>query len=319
MLFMKKLLPTLSAVFLAFSVAACSASSESPSDEPMFHQDSANASSSANDETSEAEDTTSDEDSDQKNSELKERDPQEFMAGGGLATFPDPVPAVRSADGRILCLIHEEAEGPSCLVEFADPPLDPRPVNQKWKSNSVYYRDDRGFIPSWAIEFYRPGEPDELATLNEGEKVTFGDITFEAPSADEFTAKVKDHHFTVKNDGEYYSDTFPLKPDEDGNAYVGTVCGTTPMRFVDEEGMVYVQEDGTNCNEAMAVIDEYLNHDWQDGEGGNRGLLTTDRGSCGHSAPKLWEDKPENRFLGCSLNSGGSFVVLTPNNMKVIE
>lgn len=314
---MKKLLSILSASLVACTLASCSSSSESVGDEPMFQQDSAGTASSESASASGSSSNTTAQSGDEsakgdKPTDVKERDPQDFMAGGDLATIPNPIPAVKSPDGRSICLIYEEAEGPMCKVEFADPPIYPSPVGQSWKSNAVSFRNARGFFPVWAIEFY---QPTEVASLNEGEKVSFGDTTFEATGAKEFTVKNGDHSFTLKDDGQYYSDTFPAKPGADGVSNTGTVCGESATRG-DASGTVYVQEDNTNCNDAMKLLEEYVNDDWESGEGGDRGEMSMELGTCGLQAPKVWGDKVEYRFLTCSPDSGGSVVVLTPENMK---
>ena len=316
MIVMKKLLSILSASLMACAVASCSSTSEPVGDEPQFQQNSASSTSSesASSSSTEAASSSSAKPGKDKTGGLKERDPKDFMAGGDRANIPNPIPAVKSPDGRVLCLIHEEADAPNCKVEFADPPIYPGPVMQSWRSNAVSYQSDRGFYPVWAIEFYRPTE---VETLNEGETVSFDGGTFEAHSGNEFTVKANGHHFTVKDDGQYYSDTFPAKPNAEGIANTGAVCGESGTRGEDT-GLVYVQEDGTNCNDAMELLDEYANHDWQPAEGGSRGHLETDLGHCSYGAPKLWEDTPENRLLGCSLDSGGSVVVITSRNMETI-
>ena len=317
---MKKLLPTLSIAMIASTATSCSSPNDTASDEPQFQQTSTAASSST-DATESSEEspspTTSKKEEkaeDKDDSGLKERDPQDFLASS-LEHFPNPIPAVASADGRVRCLIFEEADVPTCAVDFADPPIYPGPTQMSWRSNLVAFQDDRGFYPSWAIEFYTPGE---MTPLNEGESVTFDTVSFEAPSANEITVKAKGHHFTVKDDGQYYSDTFPPKPDGNGNAFAGTVCGQIETSG-GETGNVYVREDGTNCADAMEILDNYVNHDWQSGEGGSRGMLPSDLGMCSYSAPRLWEDIPENRMLGCSLDSGGSVVVITPRDMGTLR
>ena len=46
--------------------------------------------------------------------------------------------------------------------------------------------------------------------LKAGEKVEIEGATFEAPNSDEFTVTAKGHYFTVKDNGQYFSDTFPV-------------------------------------------------------------------------------------------------------------
>lgn len=120
---MKKLLSILSASLMACAVASCSSTSEPAGDEPQFQQNSASSTSSesASSSSTEAAASSSAKPDKDKPGGLKERDPKDFMAGGDRANIPNPIPAVKSPDGRVLCLIHEETDGPNCLVEFADP------------------------------------------------------------------------------------------------------------------------------------------------------------------------------------------------------
>ena len=92
---MKKLLSVLSASLVACTLASCSSSSETVGDEPMFQQDSAGTASSESGSASGSSSDTAAQSGDEsakgdKPTELKERDPQDFMAGGDLATIPNP-------------------------------------------------------------------------------------------------------------------------------------------------------------------------------------------------------------------------------------
>ena len=139
-------------------------------------------------------------------------------------------------------------------------------------------------------------------------------VTFEAPSDDEFTVKMDGHHFTVKNQGQYYSDTFPPKPDSAGRSITGTICGD-----LGNGEYVYAKEHGTDCKRAMEVLDYYKNYDFAPMEGGNRGYLMEDDFSCSYNADSGWPDKPEYRWLQCSIEDAGSVVVLDSNARELIS
>lgn len=288
---MKKLASCLLAVTFSLALASCSAGSDGAGDEPKFQEAAENSENSVS----------------TKPVELTEREPQDFFPGGKEG---EGIPALVSQDGRVQCTFYEEGRTPSCMVDFADPPIDPQPDNEAWKSNGVFYTIERGFHPVYWPKFHAL----EAETLNEGEKVSYAGMIIEAPSANEITMKFEDHYFTIKDDGRFYSDTYPAEPGADGKAATGTICGTVDTKS-GESGALYVQQDGTNCNDAMKLVEDYTNYDAAPGEGGSRGIIPLDGGTCGTGAPKKWEDIPENRLLGCSLDSGGSVVLLTPETI----
>ena len=71
-----------------------------------------------------------------------------------------------------------------------------------------------GLLPSGVVD---PGDLTPPKQLKAGEKVEIEGATFEAPNSDEFTVTAKGHYFTVKDNGQYFSDTFLPKPDSNGN------------------------------------------------------------------------------------------------------
>lgn len=170
----------------------------------------------------------------------------------------------------------------------------------------VSFKKGEGFFPSGAVD---PGDMTPSKQLKAGEKVDIEGVTFEAPNSDEFTVTAKGHHFTVKDNGQYYADTFPPKPDSNGNAKMGTICGQVDTKWGRKN--VYVQVDGTNCTKAMQVVDSYVNHNFKLEEANTRGFLKVEGWECDVSAPKFLDDsEPENRLPKCVDSSGSGRVVL---------
>ena len=179
-----------------------------------------------------------------------------------------------------------------------------------WLSNSVNFDSDKGFYPNVKMG----GDNAAPTMLEAGSTVTMGGVTFEAASEDEFTVQLDGHHFTVKDQGQYYSDTFPPKPDAEGHAITGTICGDAG-----NGEYVYAKTHDTNCARAMEVLDYYKNYDFAPMEGGNRGYLMKDDFSCSYNADAGWPDQPEYRWLGCSIEGSGEVVVLDSNARELIS
>ena len=69
----------------------------------------------------------------------------------------------------------------------------------------------------------------------------------------------------------------------------------------------------------MEVVDYYKNYDFAPMEGGSRGYLMEDDFSCSYNADSGWPDKPEYRWLHCSIEDAGSVVVLDSNARELIS
>lgn len=299
---MKRLLVVLAGAVVASAAVSCTSEvSENTESSTRFTtvapSDSSQASESDTSEEGPRPTTNTGENTD---SDLEKRSPDEFIdteTGNSAGT----VYGVRSPDERVACLVDADEDFLRCDAFFADPPLYPQNSPHSWKSNNVWFEPEKGFFPAVAGGLVSPGP----VTLEPGNTVTIGSFTFEALSGDEFTVTNGEHHFTVKNEGEYYSDTFPPTPDADGRADIGTICGQIPG-----EGNVYVMEDGTDCNRAMDAMKEYMADSTGRAEGGQRQIRKIGEVWCSFSAPSNQQDIPENRHFGCSLDGGGSVVLL---------
>lgn len=310
---MKKLFPVLSVALFACAAASCSSTTDTDtaSDEPEFQQSSAAAtSSSENAESSnESPATTATEQEEKDDSGLQKKDKEDFIATN-LGHATSTVYGVSSPDERVACTVTEDKGLLGCAVMFADPPLYPAPGMPTWLSNSVNFDSDKGFYPNVKMG----GDNAAPTMLEAGSTVTMGGVTFEAASEDEFTVQLDGHHFTVKDQGQYYSDTFPPKPDAEGHAITGTICGD-----LGNGEYVYAKTHDTNCARAMEVLDYYKNYDFAPMEGGNRGYLMKDDFSCSYNADAGWPDQPEYRWLGCSIEGSGEVVVLDSNARELIS
>lgn len=182
----------------------------------------------------------------------------------------------------------------------------PDPENPQWEANMVIFKDGAGFFPSGVVD---PGDVVPSQLLEEGEKVDINGVVFEAPSADEFTVQVKGHQFTVKDGGQFSADTYPFKPDSNGYASVGAVCGEADTNFGRQK--VFVQTDGTNCTTAMEIVDKYVNYEWKAEEVNTRGILELDGWKCSHKEPEFVETpNPYARRIHCEDLSGTGRVIL---------
>lgn len=314
---MKKLLSLLSLPLLAAGLVACS-SDEGTEATPTFESvpesgaegtsadssaaESSDAQSSDSDSKGKGKDS-SDSSSKGKSSKLKERDAEDFRATGfryeNFASW-----GVKSPDDRVQCSFNETSVGPWCIVRLDNPPIVPKPENPQWEANMVSFKEGAGFFPSGVVD---PGDMVPPQLLGEGEKVEINGVTFEAPNSDEFTVTVDGHHFTVK-DGEFSADTYPIKPDSNGYAPVGAVCGEA----VDNWGRkkIYVQADGTDCNKAMEIVDKYVNHEWTMEEMNSRSRLEIDGWECAYSEPEFFTmPDPNARLPKCKDLSGDSRVI----------
>lgn len=308
---MKKLAPILSVTLLACAASSCSSSDDAASDEPEFQQSSAAETSPEGAESSEespAPITSGEKEED--DSGLQQKDKEAFIATNAPSHATSTVYGVSSPDGRVACTVTEDKGLLGCNVNFADPPLYPATGLPTWLSNSVDFDQDKGFYPNVKLG----GESAPPTTLEAGSTVSMAGVTFEAASEDEFTVTIDGHHFTVKDQGQYYSDTFPPKPDAEGHAMIGTVCGDAG-----NGEYVYAKTNDTNCARAMEVIDYYKNYDFAPMEGGNRGYLMKDDFSCSYNADAGWPDQPEYRWLGCSIEDAGEVVVLDSNARALIS
>lgn len=309
---MNKLLTTLSVALIASTTAAaCSSAEDSTSGEPQFQsaasaEASADNAKSAEESPSPASTSAKDEEND---SGLKEQAKEDFIATN-LGHATSTVYGVSSPNDRVACTVTEDQGLIGCSVMFADPPLYPATGQPFWLSNSVNFDANAGFYPNVKMG----GDVAVPTTLEAGSTVTMNGVTFESLSKDEFTVKIDSHHFTVKDDGEYYSDTFPPEPDGEGEAMTGTICGDLGNREY-----VYAKENGTNCARAMEVLEYYKNYDFAPMEGGNRGYLMEDDFSCSYNADPGWPDEPEYRWLGCSIDDGGEVVVLDPDARALVS
>ncbi|MDO5032247.1 hypothetical protein [Corynebacterium sp.] len=149
------------------------------------------------------------------------------------------------------CFVQANEKAPICDVDYADPPYVPQVGLPEWRANSVGFSESRGFYPSVKMG----GEPVDYITLNAGEAVRIGDKDFLADKDGTFSVNYEGHHFKVAG-GEYYSDTFPQKPDSTGKASPGTMCGeVTPSG--NEHGWVYAAAEGTNCPAGLEAASQY--------------------------------------------------------------
>ena len=308
---MKKFLPILSIAMIASTVTSCSSPDDTASDEPKFQQTSTAASSStdASESSEESPSPTTSQEEKKEDPGLQERDKEAFIATN-LGHATSKVYGISSPDDRVACTVTEAGGLLGCNVLYADPPLYPATGQPSWLSNSVNFDEDKGFYPTMTLG----GDNAAPTKLEVGSTVTMSGVTFEAPSDDEFTVKMDGHHFTVKNQGQYYSDTFPPKPDSAGRSITGTICGD-----LGNGEYVYAKEHGTDCKRAMEVLDYYKNYDFAPMEGGNRGYLMEDDFSCSYNADFGWPDKPEYRWLQCSIEDAGSVVVLDSNARELIS
>ena len=308
---MKKFLPILSIAMIASTVTSCSSPDDTASDEPKFQQTSTAASSStdASESSEESPSPTTSQEEKKEDPGLQERDKEAFIATN-LGHATSKVYGISSPDDRVACTVTEAGGLLGCNVLYADPPLYPATGQPSWLSNSVNFDEDKGFYPNVTLG----GDNAAPTKLEVGSTVTMSGVTFEAPSDDEFTVKMDGHHFTVKNQGQYYSDTFPPKPDSAGRSITGTICGD-----LGNGEYVYAKEHGTDCKRAMEVLDYYKNYDFAPMEGGNRGYLMEDDFSCSYNADSGWPDKPEYRWLQCSIEDAGSVVVLDSNARELIS
>ena len=304
---MKRLFSLLALPLLAAGLASCSTDDspeESPRFRPQMTENSADGSAESTSPETTAEDTTESEQN-ADSSGLKMRSAKDFLAKGPEHAQLDAW-GVESPDKKVRCSFNKQAEGPWCNVQFADPPLLPDPDQPQWEANMVSYNKGVGFFPSAVVE---PGDMTPAKQLRAGEKVEIEGVTFEAPNSDEFTVTAKGHHFTVKDNGQYYADNFPPKPDSNGSAKLGTICGQMDTKWGRKN--VYVQVDGTNCTKAMQVVDSYVHHEFKLEEMNTRGFLKVDGWQCDVSAPKFLDDaEPENRLPKCLDMSGSGRVVL---------
>ena len=304
---MKRILPILALPVLAVGLVSCSSADsneEAPQFRPQTTESTATSSAEASSPETTAEETT---ESDKKvdDSGLTMRSAEDFLAKGPEYA-QSKAWGVKSPDEKVWCSFNELSEGPWCTVQFADPPLMPDPNQPQWEANMVSFKKGEGFFPSGVVD---PGDLTPPKQLKAGEKVEIEGATFEAPNSDEFTVTAKGHYFTVKDNGQYFSDTFLPKPDSNGNGKIGTICGQIDTKWGRKN--VYVQVDGTNCTKAMQVVDSYVNHDFKPEEVNTRGSLNVDGWQCDVSAPKFLDDaKPENRLPKCLDMSGSGRVVL---------
>ncbi|MDK8763640.1 hypothetical protein QP922_07385 [Corynebacterium sp. MSK218] len=308
---MKKLAPILSVTLLACAASSCSSSNDTASDEPELQQSSAAETSPEGAESSEespAPITSGEKEED--DSGMQQKDKEAFIATNAPSHATSTVYGVSSPDDRVACTVTEDKGLLGCNVNFADPPLYPATGLPTWLSNSVNFDQDKGFYPNLKLG----GESAPPTTLEAGSTVSMAGVTFEAASEDEFTVTIDGHHFTVKDQGQYFSDTFPPKPDAEGHAMIGTVCGDAG-----NGEYVYAKSNDTNCARAMEVIDYYKNYDFAPMEGGNRGYLMEDDFSCSYNADAGWPDQPEYRWLGCSIEGAGEVVVLDSNARALIS
>lgn len=304
---MKKLLSLLTLPLVTAGLVACS-SDEGTQETHRFEvvESSGSQSSAQSSDSAEESDSTDREPGfGSQPSGLKERDAEDFRATG--FRYETTVAwGVRSPDGRVSCSLHEGSKGPWCSVGFENPPILPDPENPQWEANMVSYIEGAGFFPKGVVD---AGDQVPSQQLEEGEKVDINGVIFEAPSADEFTVQVQDHHFTVKDGGQFSADTYPLKPDTNGYAPVGTVCGETDTNFGRQK--VFVQTDGTNCTTAMEIVDKYVNYEWDIKEVNTRGILELDGWKCSHREPEFVETpNPYARRIHCEDLSGIGRVIL---------
>lgn len=308
---MKRLLPVLFGILLACTAASCSSDTDTASDEHNFQHSSASANSPESAESSEENPpSTASQEEEKDSSGLWDKDKEAFIATNAPSHATSTVYGVGSPDDRVACTVTEDKGLIGCNVNFADPPLYPASGLPTWLSNSVDFDQDKGFYPNLKLG----GDSAPPTTLEAGSTVSMAGVTFEAASEDEFTVTIDGHHFTVKDQGQYYSDTFPPKPDAEGHATIGTVCGDAG-----NGEYVYAKTNDTNCARAMEVIDYYKNYDFAPMEGGNRGYLMKDDFSCSYNADAGWPDQPEYRWLGCSIEGAGEVVVLDSNARALIS
>ncbi|ERS50775.1 hypothetical protein ABRP93_04555 [Corynebacterium sp. KPL2850] len=304
---MKRIVSLLSISLLAAGLASCS----SPNDEAenqAFSSPTTQASSeetSAPESTEETTTTTKQAEEDKDSHGLKQRDAKDFLATGPAYEQMNSW-GVKSPDGKVQCSLNEQSEGPWCSVNFSNPPILPDPEIPQWDANMVSYKKGAGFFPSAVVE---PGDLVPAQPLKAGEEVEINGITFSAPREDEFTVTANGHHFTLKDNGQFSADTYPLEPDSNGYAEQGTICGQMDTRWGLKN--VYAQVDGTNCPKAMEVVDYYVHYDFKPEEVNTRGILNIGEWECSFAAPKFLDDtEPSNRLPNCQDRSGISRVVL---------
>lgn len=304
---MKKLFSLLTLPLVTAGLVACS-SDEGTEETHRFEVVESSGSQSSvqsSDNAEESESTDREPEFGSQPSGLKERDAEDFRATG--FRYETTVAwGVRSPDGRVSCSLHEGSKGPWCSVGFENPPILPDPENPQWEANMVSFKDGAGFFPNGVVD---PGDQVPSQQLGEGEKVEIDGVIFEAPNADEFTVRVQDHHFTVKDGGQFSADTYPLKPDSNGYAPVGTICGEVDTIFGREK--VFVQTDGTNCTTAMDIVNKYFNYEWDIKERNSRGILELDGWKCSYREPEYIDmPDPDARRLRCGDLSGNGRVIL---------
>ncbi|WP_141750583.1 hypothetical protein [Corynebacterium sp. HMSC062A03] len=304
---MKKFFSLLTLPMVAAGLVACSFD-EGIEDTPRFEVVDTSGSESGSEESGAAvasDSTDNEPEFDSQSSRLKERDAEDFRATG--FRYETTVAwGVRSPDGRVSCSLTEGSQGPWCFVGFENPPILPDPENPQWEANMVSYKEGAGFFPKGVVD---AGDQVPSQQLEEGEKVDIDGVVFEAPNADEFTVRVQDHHFTVKDGGQFSADTYPLKPDSNGYAPVGTICGEVDTNFGREK--VFVQTDGTNCTTAMDIVNKYFNYEWDIKEQNSRGILELDGWKCSYREPEYIDmPDPDARRLHCGDLSGNGRVIL---------
>lgn len=304
---MKKLLSLLTLPLVTAGLVACSSDEVTEETHRFEVVESSGSQSSAQSSESaeESESTDREPEFGSQSSGLKERDAEDFRATG--FRYETTVAwGVRSPDGRVSCSLTEGSKGPWCSVGFENPPILPDPENPQWEANMVSFKDGAGFFPNGVVD---AGDQVPSQQLGEGEKVEIDGVVFEAPSADEFTVQAQGHQFTVKDGGQFSADTYPFKPDSNGYAPVGTVCGEADTNFGRQK--VFVQTDGTNCTTAMDIVDKYVNYEWKAEEVNTRGFLKLDGWECAHKEPEFVETpNPYARRIHCEDLSGTGRVIL---------
>ena len=296
---MKSLLFPSAVIGMALVVSACSSGTSEPVTSTVVVQPSQSASASsesalAPSSTAEAASATSEKKSGQRSAD-------EFLNAPLDHSTMDSY-GVTNADGSSGCMVIPDNDHVSCRLAFNDPPLVPQVGMPTWESNGLNYEADTGFSPAAFVG----GEYRTAGALQPGESVDIEGVTFEALADGGLKGTKDGHEFTISGSGEYHSDTFPPKPAADGTARVGTVCGqANPMG--NQDFLVYVAQDGTNCNEAMAALDEY-----KDAEKGGQALIVPVSNGWGCSVAALdgQPDTPENRHFTCSADNGQQRVVL---------
>ncbi|MCQ9331598.1 hypothetical protein NQ028_07375 [Corynebacterium phoceense] len=298
---MKSLLFPSAVIGMALVVSACSSGTSEPVTSTVVVQPSESVSASASSEATPAPSSTAKAAPATSEKKSGQRSADEFL-NAPLSHSTMNSYGVTNADGSSGCMVIPDNDHVSCRLAFNDPPLVPQVGMPIWESNGLNYEADTGFSPAAFVG----GEYRTAGSLQPGESVDIEGVTFEALADGGLKGTKDGHEFTISGSGEYHSDTFPPKPAADGTARVGTVCGqANPIG--NQDFLVYVAQDGTNCNEAMAALDEYT-----DAEKGGQALIApvSNGWGCSFAALDGQPDTPENRHFTCSADNGQQRVVL---------